>query len=168
VQKVIIGIISRPRGIKGEIKVIPLTDKFERFKQLKNVTIVEAERELGTFEIKKVAITAKTVNLKLKGIDTRDQALELKGKEIIINEDQIFPLDDGNYYIFQIIGLEAFDKNGEYLGKVSDVLKNPGNDVFLIERENKEYLVPAVKEIVNKIDLKSKKIIINRIEGLFD
>lgn len=167
-QKVIIGIISKPRGIRGEVKVTPLTDKFERFKQLRNVTISGAERELETFEIEKVTITAKALNLKLKGIDTRDQALELKGKEIIINEDQIFPLDEGNYYIFQIIGLEAFDKDGEYLGKVSDVLKNPGNDVFLIKRENKEYLVPAVKEIVNKIDLKNKKILINRIEGLFD
>lgn len=167
-QKVVIGIITKAKGIRGEIKVLPLTDNYKRFKYLKEIEIVDSAGEQEKFEIEKATVTDKKVNLKLKGIETRNQALELKGKEIVINKDRTLPLDNGNYYIFQIVGLDAFDEKGEYLGKVSDVLKNPGNDIFLIKKEEKEYLIPAVKEIVINVDLENRKITINCIEGLFD
>ena len=167
-QKIIIGKISKLKGIRGEIKVISLTDNFERFKLLKEISVVGKNDKLDIFEIENVAVTAKTVNLKLKGIDTRNQAQELKGREIVIDENQKLPLEEGNYYIYQIIGLKAIDENGEYLGELVNVLKNPGNDIFIIKKGKKEYLIPAVKEIINEIDIKNSKIIINKIEGLFD
>ena len=168
VQKIVIGKIIKPKGIKGEIKIIPLTNSPERFRLLNEISVIEKNGKSATFEIEKVVVTNKTVNLKLKGIDTRNQALELKNKEIVINESQKFPLQEGDYYIYQIIGLKAVNEQGEFLGEVTDVLKNPGNDVFIIKKDNKEYLIPAVKEIITKIDLKKGKIIIKQIEGLFD
>ena len=166
-QKIVIGKIIKPKGIKGEIKVLPLTDSSERFKLLNEISVAGKNGKLDIFKIENVTITTKTVNLKLKGIDTRNQAQELKGREIVIDETQTLPLNKGNYYIYQIIGLKAFDENGEYLGEVVDVLKNPGNDIFIIKKENKEYLIPAVKDIITKIDLKNCKIIIKQIKGLF-
>jgi len=168
VQKIVIGKISKPKGIKGEIKVIPLTDSFERFKLLKEISVIGKNGKLNTFKIENITITTKTVNLKLKDIDTRNQAQELKGREVVIDENQKLPLKKGNYYIYQIIGLKAIDENGEYLGEVVNVLKNPGNDIFVIKKGKKEYLIPAVKEIINEVDLKNCKIIIKQIEGLFD
>jgi len=168
VQKIVIGKISKPKGIKGGIKVIPLTDSFERFRLLKEISVIGKNGILNTFKVENITITTKTVNLKLKDIDTRNKAQELKGREVVIDENQKLPLKKGNYYIYQIIGLKAMDKNGEYLGEVVNVLENPGNDIFIIKKGKKEYLIPAVKEIINEVDLKNCKIIINQIEGLFD
>ena len=100
-QKIVIGKISKPKGIKGEIKVIPLTDSFERFKLLKEISVVGKNGKLNTFKVENIAITTKAVNLKLKDIDTRNQAQELKGREIVIDESQKLPLKKGNYYIYQ-------------------------------------------------------------------
>jgi 16S rRNA processing protein RimM len=167
-QKIIIGKVIKPVGLKGEIKVIPLTDNPERFKLLKEISIIEENGKITIFEIEKVSIVKKAVNLKFKGINTKEQAQEFKNKEIGIDENQKFPLQDGYYYIHQILGLKAVDEEGELLGEVKDVLKNPGNDIFVINKNNKDYLIPAVKEFIAKIDLNNGKIIIKQIDGLFD
>ncbi len=167
-DKVSIGKITKPKGVKGEIRVIPLTDNLLRFRQLDEIAVIDDSGESLTYEVESLVVTGKTILLKLKGVDSRNQAEEFRGKEIVIDKVQIFPLDKGDYYIFQIIGLEAFDENGEYLGEIVDVLKNPGNDVFILRRQEKEYLIPAVKEIVKNVDLKDRKIVINCIEGLIE
>ncbi len=167
-QKIIIGKVIKSVGLKGEIKVIPLTDNPERFKLLKEISIIEENGKITIFEIEKVSIVKKAVNLKFKGINTKEQAQEFKNKEIGIDENQKFPLQEGYYYIYQILGLKAVDEEGEFLGEVKDVLKNPGNDIFVINKNNKDYLIPAVKEFIAKIDLNNGKIIIKQIDGLFD
>lgn len=167
-QKIIIGKIIKPVGIKGELKVIPLTDNPERFKLLEQISIIEENGKITVLEIEKVSITKKTVNLKLKGINTKEQAKEFRNKEIGIDENQKFPLKNGCYYIYQISGLKAVNEEGELLGEVKDVIKNPGNDIFIINKNNKDYLIPAVKEFITKIDLNNGKIVIKQIEGLFD
>lgn len=167
-QSIVIGKITKPKGIKGEVKVVPLTDNPERFKLLTEVQLDGERFKSAVLEIERCSLSAKAVILKLRGIETRNQAEELKGCYITIQEEQTVPLKEGNYFIHQIVGLTAVDENGEMLGKVIDIRPNPGNDIFVIEKDSKEFLIPAVKEIVTDIDLDKGRIVINNIEGLLD
>lgn len=167
-QSIVIGKISKPRGIKGEIRVLPLTDNPDRFNLLTEIE-VETERETSTlFDVEKCSFTSKEVILKLKGIDTRNQAEELKGCYITIREKQTISLEEGNYFVYEIIGLKAFDENGTPLGEVIEVRSNPGNDIYVLKKGDKEHLIPAVKEFITDIDLENKTMTIKVIEGLFE
>lgn len=156
-----IGQIINTHGIKGELKVYPLCDDINRFVDLKKVYIDNIERK-----VLRSRIQINKVILKIEGIDTMNDAELYKKKYIdVLKEDAVKP-EEGGYYVSDIIGCSVYDDTGAYLGKVNDVIKTKNNDAYQVE--GMDVLIPAFKEIITKIDIDEKKIIIRPVKTWYD
>lgn len=157
-----IGEIVNTFGIKGEVKVIPYTDDINQFKKIKNVYIKDKNVEIESAKFHK-----NFVILKLKGIDTIQDAEMLRNEMISVNRSNK-KLPEDTYYIADLIGLNVYsDENDEYIGKVKDIYNTGANDIYVIEDDElKEILLPAIKDVIKKIDLENNKIIVHILKGL--
>lgn len=160
-----VGKIINTHGIKGEVKVLPLTDDMKRFEELSTVYIEDAEKE---FKIENVWYKKNFVILKFKNFDNINDVLNLKNKFILIHEDDAIQLEEDTYFIFQLIGIKVYTVEGIKLGEVTDVLQPGANDVYVVKEGRKEYLIPAIKNVIKEVDIENKKMIIDPIEGLIE
>jgi len=106
--------------------------------------------------------------LKLQGIDSIDEAKRWVSSILSVAEEVLQPLKRGEYYYYQVIGLDVFDIQGEWLGTVTRIWSKEGGDLYVVKGKSKEYLIPAVKEVIEKIDIPGGKVIINPPAGLLD
>lgn len=150
-----VGIIARPHGVRGAVKVNPLTDDVSRFKDLKKVFIDNKE-----FTITNTQVSKTEVYLTFENISDRDKAETLKNKEIQVNKEDAVKLPEDSYFIVDIVGCEVFVDNNS-IGSVVDVLQYGAADVYVIEKENKQIMVPAIKALLENVDTENKKIILN-------
>lgn len=159
-----IGKIVNAVGLKGEVKVYNYSDYKERFEEIEMVFVEETEYKiLNARYMKDVAI------LKLQGVEDRNGAEALKDKDLYITENMLRILPEDTYYIKDLIGIKVIDPQGQYVGTISDVLKNSGQDLYEIELENKKkFLLPAVEEFVLNINMQEKTMQVKLIEGLLD
>lgn len=153
-----IGQIINSHGVKGEVKVYPLTDDIRRFRKLNQVHI-------DGIEVKVVwcKLQADRVILKLEGVESIEQALKYKNKYIEVKREEAVSLSEGEYFIADLIGCKVFEDNGKELGEVSDVIQTKNNDVYWVKGDS-EVLIPALKDIVLSIDVEDKKIVIKPLE----
>ena len=156
-----VGFINNVRGLKGEIKVIHYCDEKEQFSDIKNIIVDEK-----SFEIEYVKYYKEQVILKLKGINTVEDAEKLKSKDIFAKRDELPELSEGQYYIADLIGFEAYTDKDEYIGVVTDVIVSTASDLFQIKTDKKTVLVPNIPEFISEISVLDKKIVITPIEGL--
>lgn len=106
--------------------------------------------------------------IKLSGIDHIDEAQRWVGATLSVDESALEPLPPGQYYHYQVIGFEVFHKDGARIGIIASVLSTAGNDILVVKEAEKEYLIPAVKEIVDKVDFDRRCVIVDPPEGLLD
>lgn len=159
-----VGKIINTHGIKGNLKVFPLTNYMERFEELDWVYIDGNDEK---FYIKDVKYMPTVVLLSFKGYENIDSVEKFKDKYILIDESQRRNLPEDTYYIADIIGLDVYTVKNEYIGKVKDIIQTSSNDVYVIEGgNNKEIMIPAVEEFIPEVCLKEGKIIIDPIEGM--
>jgi 16S rRNA processing protein RimM len=104
--------------------------------------------------------------LKLKGIENGEAAENWKGAEVLVEKDKLEPLDESEFYHFELEGAEVYGDDGDYIGKIKYVDDNVGNAVVYIDSDKGELLIPFVKEIVQTVDIKKKKVVIKMLEGL--
>ena len=147
-KKVVIGKISAPHGVRGEVRIVPLTDFPERFENLKTVFLEDDSK----MELESVKFSNKFIIAKFKNINSRNDIEIFNGKLLMLNRSDIPSLPEGEYYNFDIIGLEVIDDKGSKLGKITEVLKTGSNDVYVVEGK-KQILVPALKKVVKEINL---------------
>ena len=147
-KKVVIGKISAPHGVRGEVRIVPLTDFPERFENLKTVFLEDDSK----MELESVKFSNKFIIAKFKNINSRNDIEIFNGKSLMLNRSDIPSLPEGEYYNFDIIGLEVIDDKGSKLGKITEVLKTGSNDVYVVEGK-KQILVPALKKVVKEINL---------------
>ncbi|MBA5850488.1 16S rRNA processing protein RimM [Clostridium sp. cel8] len=152
-----IGKIVNTHGIKGELKIYPLTDDLNRFKILKDVYIDGKFRKVLNCKLQ-----SKRAVLKIEGINSIEDASLYKGKYIKVKREDAIELDKGSYYITDIIGCRVIDTDGVDCGIVSDVLHTPNNDVYWI-KEGKELLIPALEGIVLNVDIEKSEILIKPV-----
>lgn len=161
-RDVVIGEIVSPFGRRGEVKVLPHTDFPERFERL-NEAYTGREKTGGqVLKIESVRYHKAVIIIKFAGIDDISAAETLRGAKIYIRESELMPLEEDEYYIRDIIGLEVVTTEEEHLGKVTEVLRLPAHDVYVTDRA----MIPAVKEFIVSIDLREKKIVVRPVEGL--
>lgn len=160
-----IGQIVNTHGIRGEVKVYPLTDSVERFDQLDHVYIEEGSG-LTALDVINVKYIKNMVIIKFKGIDDVQSAEQLRNKYIKVHRKDTVKLPKDSFLICDLIGLPVFTEAGEALGKVTDVLQTGSNDVFVVKDKDKEILIPGLKSIFKAIDIENAKIIVELPEGL--
>lgn len=162
-DRIKVGKITTAVGIKGEVKVYPYTDDPERFEELASVYAGD-----DVMKIDKVRYQKNLVILKFNGVDDRNAAEALRDRFLTIDRSDLRELDENEYFIFDLIGLEAVDQEGVHIGEVTDVIQNTAQDLYEVKMDDgRKYLVPAVYEIVTDIDIENGIMKINPIEGLF-
>lgn len=163
-----VGRILRPHGIRGELRVGILTNYPERLGQyayfyLASPDLPEIARR---YPVEKLRRHKKVLLLKLGGCDDRNAAEELRGQLVQIPIEEVVPLEEGEYYYFQLIGVRVEAESGESLGQVVDVLETGANDVYVVRGPQGEVLLPAVKDVVLKLDLEAKQMVVNLLPGM--
>ena len=156
-SRLIIAEVLKPQGIRGEIKVKTFTDTPENVKAFKTVYIDGNPYKILSFRVGNDG----AAYLGLRGVPDRNAAELLRGKTIEGERDDGPLLEEGQYYIVDIIGLSCETEEGEILGTVTDI-SNLSSDIYTIEKAGKKILVPAVKGVVVKVDLTDKKLIVNK------
>lgn len=164
-QHLSIGQIVNTHGFMGEVKIYPLTDEMTRFKNLKEV-YVEENNQLIKYEVEGVKFLSTTVAMKLKGIDSEDAANRLRNFYVKVDRKAAVKLPKDTYFICDLIDLEVYDEKGLLLGTIRDIMQTGSNDVYIVQTTGKDILIPALKDVVEQIDIKNKKIVVKLPEGL--
>ncbi len=165
---VVIGYVTKPHGVRGAFRVDPLTDDPQRFNQLEHFFLTLDEESRFKFKINKVEIGPKFVIVSLDEITDRNEAEKWKNAYVEIPRDEVVQLPLGQHYYFELIGAMVQTKSGEKIGQLVDVQNYPANDVYVVEAESKEILIPVVPDIVIETNAETGTIIINPIDGLLD
>ena len=161
-ERIIIGKVGKPHGVKGCLNVYPLTDFPDRFDNLREVTVGE---EL--VPIKALSWNGNSLLITFGGYETREKAASLTGKLLSVPQTARMPLEAGEYYVTDIIGLNAYDEMGNILGEVADVIRTGANDVYVIRRQgNKDLLLPALKQFILSINVEKNKMLVRPLPEL--
>lgn len=158
-----IGQLLAPHGVRGEIRVRVLTDFPQRFKRLKRVFLGD---EYLPVEVESARIAYDRVFIKLKGIDTPESARRHTHKLIYVPVEEAVPLEEGQFYWYQIVGLEVWTTDGRRLGKVTDILATGSNDVYVVQGPFGEVLVPAIEDVIIDIKPNEGRMTIELLEGM--
>lgn len=169
-----VGVITSTHGLKGDVKVFPTTDDVNRFKQLKKALIHNAKKknneEYIDIEIENCKFFKNMVILKFKGINDINDVEKYKGYDIYVTRANAVPLDEGEYYIADLIDLKVLTEDGEELGILYDVLTTGANDVYEVKLKDsdKEVLIPAIKQCILNVDMEKREMTVHLLEGLMD
>lgn len=159
----IVARILGPHGLQGEVKAEVLTDFPDRFSLLKTVYVGD---ELSPAVLEGHRLQGGKIILKLEGCEDRENAAELQGKLVYVTLEEAVPLAEDEYYVYEIMGLEVWTTEGEFLGYVDEVLHTGSNDVYVVKNGRGEVLVPALSDVVREVDLERGRIEVRLMEGL--
>jgi 16S rRNA processing protein RimM len=160
----LIGKIRRAHGVSGELEVGPLTDFPDRFRLLSTVFLGDGH---VAYTIERVRARGR-VFVSLEGIESREAAHALAGNEIWIPRSEAMPLPEGEYYTDELIGLEVVTTAGRAIGVITDLIETGANDVYIVDSNGSEVLIPAIKDVVVSIDISGGQVVIEPLLGLFD
>ena len=164
---VAVGEIVGVFGIRGELKVLPQTDFPDRFARTPTLYLGDAHTP---YVVQSARQHQRLVLLKLEGVDDATEAQRLRGQTVFIPEDERMPLESGQFYLHDGVGLKVIHVNGQPLGEVVDFITGGGNDLFVIRAtpSGREVLLPAVREFVRELDIPNGVLRVDPIPGLFD
>lgn len=161
-----IGVITQTHGVRGEVKVFPTTDDPARYKKLKKVVLDTGKEQLH-LEIQSVKFFKQFVILKFKGIDHINDIEKYKRCPLLVAREDAVPLEENEYFIADMIGMEVWTEDGEIFGTLKDVIETGANDVYVIESVmHGDVLVPAIKECILAVNIEEQKMKIHLLDGL--
>ena len=163
-----IGVITKAQGIKGEVRIHPITDDPNRFSLLIGQEVFLKQGEKSTpYKLTHARVQKGAVIAKLDSINDRNAAELLIRGVITIPPEKALPLEDDEYYVRDLIGLNVETESGEGLGIIAQVLNTNANDVYVIEPlEGDSFMIPAIKDVVLNVSMAEKKITVRLMEGL--
>jgi 16S rRNA processing protein RimM len=162
-----IGQITSPHGVRGEVRVFPLTNFPERFSTLRQALLGPDARPVG---VQFMGMVKTMVILQVDGVADRDQAEKLRLQYIQVPKSQAHPLPEGHFYVFDLIGLDVVDPEGNPLGKLVNVTsESPAHDIYVVETApGKRFMVPAVSQFVKEISPAKGHVVVAPIPGLLE
>ena len=161
-----VGVITSTHGVRGEVKVFPTTDDPRRFKGLKKVTLYTG-KERKELHIQGVKFFKQFVILKFEGIDNINDVEKYKRCPLLVTREDAVPLEEDEYFIADMIGMEVATEDGEAFGTLKDVIGTGANDVYVVESlRYGDVLIPAIKECILSVDIEEKKMKVHLMEGL--
>lgn len=157
-----LGKVTAPQGIKGEVRVYPYTDEPTRFSEIEGVLLDGQKRK-----IQKVRYMKNMAVLKLEGIDDRNAAEAIRGKELLLAKEDLWEQPVDTYFIDDLLGCRVASEDGSSVGTLKNIISRPAQDLYEIERpDGSTFLLPAVKEFIKNVDLDNRIITIHLINGL--
>ena len=162
-----VGVVTATHALAGEVKVFPTTEDPERYLDLEKVCILDQKGAAAqVLEVERVRFFKQFVIVKFAGLDKIEQVQSLVKKDLYVNREDAIPLEDGEYYIADLIGLKVFDEAGALLGELADVLQTGANDVYIVKNGDKELLIPVIEECIREVDLEKGCVRVHLMEGL--
>ncbi len=164
-----VGVIANTHGVRGEVKVFSTTDDLSRFDSLKDV-ILDTGKEHINLEVEGVKYFKKMAILKFKGYDNINDIEKYKGKDLLVTRENAVPLEEGEFFIVDLIDLNVIDEFDNEIGVLVDVMQTGANDVYVIKlkESGKELLLPAIDDCILDINLEEKVMKVHILEGLMD
>ncbi len=151
-----VGQVGAPWGLRGDVKVQPLTDFPDRFRPGASLW-VQGRRH----DVRRSRWSGKVVYLALSDIDGRSAAENLRGALLEVPEGDLTPLPEGHYYRFQVLGLKVHTPEGRSLGRVAEILSTGSNDVYVVRGGPRELLIPALEDVVKEVDLEHGRMVVD-------
>ena len=158
-----VGVIVRPHGIRGEVKIQPLTDRAEDWLDLRAVEWTDRQGARICRRVKHQRLQGGMVIAQLEGVYDRDAAEALRGTELKVPREQAPQLEQGSYYIVDLIGCQVEDESGRLLGQVTEVHQPGGNDVYELHGPGGVYLMPAIREVIRQVDVEQRRIVVDSV-----
>ena len=163
----IVGTITSPHGVKGEVKVYPQTDDVSRFKKCKELYL-NTGKEYLPLHVRSVKFSGQFVILKFDEFNSMNEVEGLRKKELLIDRAHAVKLQKDEYFIADLIGLNVYEKE-RFVGKIKDVIETGANDVYVVDEENgKELLLPAIKDCILNVDMENERMEVFILPGLED
>ena len=158
------GIILKPKGLKGEVKVEVITDFPESFLSRREYYAGKSVDSVERLKVNKAALAGGFAWLFFEGIDNMEKAEALTGWQLFVEEDQLLPQPDNRAYLHEIIGMKVLDRHRRVVGVVTNVITMPAHEVYEVQVDGKKILLPAIDEFVEEFNLGEKYIIIPRVD----
>lgn len=163
-----IGRIVKPHGIRGKIKVDYFGEDLSQFHLYRTVFIRDPMGQVKPCEILEVIRQPPHLILHLKDIRTHEEARSLAGREIFIPKGSLPALPEGEYYWFEIVGMEVETEEGKWIGRIKEVLPTGANDVYVVQGRTREIFLPAIEQVIQHIDRNGKVMKVRWMEGLWE
>ena len=166
-EKLRVGVISSVHGIHGEVKIFPTTDDINRFKKLKRVFVTtgKTEREL---EITGVRFFKNMVICRFAGIETPEEAQKIRGLDCMIDRSDAVPLEEGEHFIADLIGLDVITEDGKRLGICEEIFPTGANQVMQVKTETKNVLIPYIPQCILEVNEEQGFIKVHLLDGLLE
>jgi 16S rRNA processing protein RimM len=162
-----IGVVTSAHGVHGAVKVKVLTDNPRRFPSLKGKSVQVLSRAgQKAFRVAGVKPLQGMYSVEFVEVTDRNTAEALRGAELALYRSELESQPEGSFYVFDLLGLDVLTDDGHRLGQLTDVLSPGANDVFVVEAEGQEVLLPATKEVVKLVDLENRRVIVHLLPGL--
>ena len=158
-----VGKVTRTHGLKGEFKFYPTEQNSATVQSGQRICLGEIQ-----LKIESVRGVKSPFILKLGGINNIEAAKSFAGHEVRVAREDFEPLPEGEFYRFEIEGLNVFNDTGKYYGVIEEIVETGSNDVYVVRGEGKEWLIPMIDSVVQTIDLEQGKLIFHCVEGLFE
>lgn len=160
-----VGTITSTHGLHGEVKVFPTTDDPRRYDDLTRVWI-EGGGDKKPLDVEKVRYFKQFVIVKFRELDSIESVRGLVKKNLYVTRDQAVKLEENEYFIADLIGLDVYEENGEKLGRLTDVISTGANDVYVVTGEDREILVPAIRQCILEVNLQAGRMTVHLLAGL--
>ncbi len=164
----VIGVVTKPHGVAGHVRILPKTDLPERFAWLKEIHLAPPnnDRPTKSFAVEKARLHKGMALLKLAGVDDRLAADALRSMWAMTPEAEAIPLEEGEYFLFELIGVQVRTVAGISLGAVSEIIETGANNVFVVTGNKGETLLPDIDEVILEIDLDAGIMTVDPLPGL--
>jgi 16S rRNA processing protein RimM len=164
----VVGRVLRPHGVRGELRIGITTDHPERLVQHAHFYLAhpDSPEEAQRYSVEKIRQHKEIALLKLEGCDDRNEAEALRDLLVQIPLEEAVPLEEGEYYHFQLVGVRVETEDGEWLGQVAEVLETGANDVYLVRGPRGEILLPAIADVVLELDLEAMRMVVRLLPGI--
>ncbi|HAA02915.1 MAG TPA: 16S rRNA processing protein RimM [Syntrophobacteraceae bacterium] len=165
---VMVGKIGRAHGTGGVVRVSVSGETLATLVPGDHLYLRLPPGEVRTLTLEEIRSHQRMWLVRFAGITTREMVETLKGKELYLPEDQLPRLEEGEYYHYQLIGLEVQTTDGGFLGVLRQIMSTGSNDVYVVANDDQEVLIPAIEEVIRSIDLRNGRMQVALPEGLID
>ena len=163
-----IGKVIRPHGLEGLLRILSFAQSEKSFLDSVTIFLKPSSEKPREYSLVSLRPHKKNFLLKLQDVNSVEDAEKFKGAEILIRKDSLSKKNDDEYFWHELIGLRVYLETDKYIGTIKHILPTGGNDIYIVGEGEEEIFIPAIHDVVKKIDLPNKKMIISEIEGLLD
>ncbi|OEH85791.1 hypothetical protein BHU72_03135 [Desulfuribacillus stibiiarsenatis] len=162
-----VGKIVNTQGIKGELRIVPVTDFPDRFQRGEEFIVEDAKGQQFVTIVESARPHKNFILLKFKDMNSINDVEKWKGGELFVTEENLAPLEEGEYYFHQLIGLQVYTEDQVHVGTLDDILQTGANDVYVVKRPGqKDLLLPVIDECIREVNLDKNQIIVYIMPGL--